>query len=140
MGHRLVRERAPPSLADLTASAPQAATFAKQLKSQGYRFVGPTNVYAFMQNHGVVNDHIHGCFRAEDDIQPHTTWERGVRWSAFRSWSTVLPWAGWSTQSRFGQLKADKPHTPCRCNPPLRAPAGRRSTGPPLSDRMRSAA
>jgi DNA-3-methyladenine glycosylase I len=36
------------------------------LKSQGYRFVGPTSVYAFMQNVGVVNDHIHGCFRATD--------------------------------------------------------------------------
>jgi hypothetical protein len=34
------------------------------LKSQGYRFVGPTSVYAFMQNVGVVNDHVHGCFRA----------------------------------------------------------------------------
>ena len=38
--------------------------FAKRLKSQGYRFVGPTSVYAFMQNTGLVNDHISGCFRA----------------------------------------------------------------------------
>jgi hypothetical protein len=67
-----------------------------------------------MQNNGVVNDHIHG-FLAEDYIQPHTTWERGARWSAFRSWSTVLPWAGCSKLSRSGQLEADKPHTPCRC-------------------------
>jgi Methyladenine glycosylase len=44
--------------------APEA--FAKQLKSQGYRFVGPTSVYAFMQNVGVVNDHVHGCFRGTD--------------------------------------------------------------------------
>jgi DNA-3-methyladenine glycosylase I len=36
------------------------------LKSQGFRFVGPTSVYAFMQNVGVVNDHVHGCFRASD--------------------------------------------------------------------------
>jgi DNA-3-methyladenine glycosylase I len=36
------------------------------LKLQGYRFVGPTSVYAFMQNIGVVNDHLHGCFRAAD--------------------------------------------------------------------------
>jgi DNA-3-methyladenine glycosylase I len=28
--------------------------------------VGPTSVYAFMQNVGVVNDHVHGCFRATD--------------------------------------------------------------------------
>jgi DNA-3-methyladenine glycosylase I len=60
------RKRAPRSLADLPTSTPQADAFAKQLKSQGYRFVGPTSVYAFMQNVGVVNDHIHDCFRATD--------------------------------------------------------------------------
>jgi DNA-3-methyladenine glycosylase I len=60
------RTRAPRSIADLPTSTPQAQAFAKQLKSQGYRFVGPTSVYAFMQNVGVVNDHLHGCFRALD--------------------------------------------------------------------------
>ena len=60
------RKRAPRSLAELPASTAQADAFAKQLKSQGYRFVGPTSVYAFMQNVGVVNDHVHGCFRATD--------------------------------------------------------------------------
>ena len=58
--------RAPRFLADLPTSTPEAEAFAKQLKSQGYRFVGPTSVYAFMQNVGVVNDHLHGCFRASD--------------------------------------------------------------------------
>jgi DNA-3-methyladenine glycosylase I len=57
-------KRAPRSLADLPTSTPQAEAFAKRLKSQGYRFVGPTSVYAFMQNVGVVNDHVRGCFRA----------------------------------------------------------------------------
>jgi DNA-3-methyladenine glycosylase I len=56
--------RAPRSIAGLPTSTPQAEAFAKRLKSQGYRFVGPTSVYAFMQNTGVVNDHIDGCFRA----------------------------------------------------------------------------
>jgi DNA-3-methyladenine glycosylase I len=60
------RTRAPRSVADLPASTPQAEAFAKKLKSQGYRFVGPTSVYAFMQNVGVVNDHVRGCFRAID--------------------------------------------------------------------------
>jgi DNA-3-methyladenine glycosylase I len=60
------RTRAPRSIADLPKSTPQAEAFARQLKSQGYRFVGPTSVYAFMQNVGVVNDHVHGCFRAVD--------------------------------------------------------------------------
>jgi DNA-3-methyladenine glycosylase I len=60
------RERAPRSIADLPKSTPDAEALAKLLKSQGYRFVGPTSVYAFMQNVGVVNDHVHGCFRATD--------------------------------------------------------------------------
>jgi DNA-3-methyladenine glycosylase I len=67
------RKRAPRSLADLPTSTTQAEKFAKQLRSQGYRFVGPTSVYAFMQNVGVVNDHIHGCFRATDYSQSQTT-------------------------------------------------------------------
>jgi len=64
--YEFTRKRAPRSLADLPTSTPEAGAFAKQLKSQGYRFVGPTSVYAFMQNVGVVNDHLHGCFRAAD--------------------------------------------------------------------------
>ena len=68
------RKLAPRSVADLPTSTPQAEAFAKQLKAQGYRFVGPTSVYAFMQNVGVVNDHIHGCFRATDyRSRPPTT-------------------------------------------------------------------
>ena len=64
--YELTRKRAPRSVADLPKTTQQAEAFAKQLKSQGYRFVGPTSVYAFMQNVGVVNDHVHGCFRAID--------------------------------------------------------------------------
>ena len=64
--YEITRTRAPRSIADLPKSTPEAEEFAKQLKSQGYRFVGPTSVYAFMQNVGVVNDHVHGCFRASD--------------------------------------------------------------------------
>jgi DNA-3-methyladenine glycosylase I len=64
--YETTRERAPRSVADLPKSTAQADAFAKQLKSLGYRYVGPTSVYAFMQNVGVVNDHLHGCFRAID--------------------------------------------------------------------------
>jgi DNA-3-methyladenine glycosylase I len=64
--YEITRKRAPRSIADLPKSTLEAEEFAKQLKSQGYRFVGPTSVYAFMQNVGVVNDHVHGCFRASD--------------------------------------------------------------------------
>jgi DNA-3-methyladenine glycosylase I len=62
------RKRAPRSIADLPKATSQAEALAKQLKLQGYRFVGPTSVYAFMQNVGVVNDHVHGCFRASDYV------------------------------------------------------------------------
>jgi DNA-3-methyladenine glycosylase I len=62
--YKSTRTRAPRSLADIPTSTPEAEAFAKQLKSQGYRFVGPTSVYAFMQNVGVVNDHLRGCFRS----------------------------------------------------------------------------
>jgi len=64
--YQSTRRRAPRSIAELPRSTPEAEVFAKRLKSQGYRFVGPTSVYSFMQNVGVVNDHIHGCFRAID--------------------------------------------------------------------------
>jgi len=64
--YEINRKRAPRSVADLPKSTRQAEAFAKQLKSQGYRFVGPTSVYAFMQNVGVVNDHVLGCFRATE--------------------------------------------------------------------------
>jgi DNA-3-methyladenine glycosylase I len=57
---------APLTIADVPTSTPQAEAFAQQLKSQGFHFVGPTSVYAFMQNIGVVNDHVDGCFRATD--------------------------------------------------------------------------
>src|SRR5262249_1551305 len=64
--YETARPRAPRSISQLPTSTPQAQAFAKELKSQGYRFGGPTSVYAFMQNIGVVNDHLHGCFRAID--------------------------------------------------------------------------
>jgi DNA-3-methyladenine glycosylase I len=55
---------APRSIADIPTTTPDAEALAKQLKAQGYRFIGPTSTYAFMQNVGVVNDHVSGCFRA----------------------------------------------------------------------------
>jgi DNA-3-methyladenine glycosylase I len=64
--HQVDRRRAPRSAAEVPSSTPSAEAFAKELKAQGFRFVGPTSVYAFMQNVGVVNDHLHGCFRATD--------------------------------------------------------------------------
>ena len=68
---------APRTIADIPSSTPQAEALAKQLKAEGYRFLGPTSVYAFMQNVGVVNDHVRGCFRATGHEQPHAGAHRG---------------------------------------------------------------
>ncbi len=43
------------------ALTPESAALAKDLKRRGWRFVGPTTVYAFMQSMGLVNDHLDGC-------------------------------------------------------------------------------
>jgi DNA-3-methyladenine glycosylase I len=43
------------------AHTPQSRTLARDLKRRGWRFVGPTTVYAFMQAMGLVNDHLDGC-------------------------------------------------------------------------------
>ena len=40
---------------------PESKALAKDLKSRGWTFVGPTTVYAFMQAMGLVNDHLDGC-------------------------------------------------------------------------------
>jgi DNA-3-methyladenine glycosylase I len=47
-------------LAELALTA-ESKAFAKDLKRRGWRFVGPTTVYAFMQAMGLVNDHLDGC-------------------------------------------------------------------------------
>ncbi len=43
------------------APAAEANALAKDLKQRGWRFIGPTTAYAFMQAMGLVNDHQHGC-------------------------------------------------------------------------------
>ncbi len=44
-------------------TTPESKALAKDLKRRGWRFVGPTTVYAFMQAMGLVNDHVAGCAR-----------------------------------------------------------------------------
>jgi DNA-3-methyladenine glycosylase I len=51
------------SLAEIPAKIPLAETISKDLKKRGFRFVGPTIVYAHMQATGMVNDHLVDCFR-----------------------------------------------------------------------------
>jgi DNA-3-methyladenine glycosylase I len=54
------------SLSDIPAETEQARALSKDLKRRGFRFVGPTICYAFMQAVGMVNDHVTDCFRYEE--------------------------------------------------------------------------
>jgi DNA-3-methyladenine glycosylase I len=47
------------------ATTTESMAMAKDLKKRGWRFVGPTTVYAFMQAMGLVNDHVEGCHARE---------------------------------------------------------------------------
>jgi DNA-3-methyladenine glycosylase I len=50
-------------LGDLPAETAESKAMSKDMKRRGFRFVGPTVCYAFMQAAGLVNDHVTGCFR-----------------------------------------------------------------------------
>lgn len=53
----------PQTAKDIPAITPLSERIAKALKAEGFRFVGPTTVYAFMQSIGMVNDHLVDCHR-----------------------------------------------------------------------------
>jgi DNA-3-methyladenine glycosylase I len=59
--HRPEPRPAPASFADVPATVPESAALARLLKRRGFRFVGPTTLYALMQACGLVNDHLAGC-------------------------------------------------------------------------------
>jgi DNA-3-methyladenine glycosylase I len=50
-----------PAPGELRSVTPESQALARDLKRRGWRFVGPTTVYAFMQAMGLVNDHMNGC-------------------------------------------------------------------------------
>jgi DNA-3-methyladenine glycosylase I len=54
------------TLEDIPAETPESRAMSKDLKRRGFRFVGPTVCYAFMQAAGLVNDHVVACFRERE--------------------------------------------------------------------------
>ena len=54
------------SIKDLPAITPQAEALARDLKLRGFKFLGPTVIYAHMQATGMVNDHTVDCFRHKE--------------------------------------------------------------------------
>jgi DNA-3-methyladenine glycosylase I len=58
------RGAAPRDFSEVPATTPESVAASRALKKLGYRFVGPTTLYALMQSTGMVDDHLAGCWRA----------------------------------------------------------------------------
>ena len=54
------------TMMDIPSSTPESVAMSKDLKKRGFKFVGPTICYAFMQAVGMVNDHVVDCFRYKE--------------------------------------------------------------------------
>jgi DNA-3-methyladenine glycosylase I len=55
------QDRPPATWADVPPTTPESVALARELKRRGFRFVGPTTLYALMQACGLVDDHLAGC-------------------------------------------------------------------------------
>jgi DNA-3-methyladenine glycosylase I len=55
------RDRPPATWSEVPPTTPESVALARDLKRRGFRFVGPTTLYALMQACGLVNDHLAGC-------------------------------------------------------------------------------
>jgi DNA-3-methyladenine glycosylase I len=54
------------TMAEIPATSPESDAMSKDLKKRGFKFVGSTICYAFMQAAGMINDHLVSCFRYEE--------------------------------------------------------------------------
>jgi DNA-3-methyladenine glycosylase I len=59
-------DRRPANLGELPAETAESRAMSRELKRRGFRFVGPTVCYAFMQAAGLVDDHVVGCAAGEE--------------------------------------------------------------------------
>ncbi|RXZ46836.1 DNA-3-methyladenine glycosylase I [Agromyces fucosus] len=55
---------APSTFAEVPATTPESTAMSKELRRRGFRFVGPTTMYALMQASGMVDDHLAACHRS----------------------------------------------------------------------------
>ncbi len=56
------------NVSELPSQTPTSKTMSRELKKRGFRFLGPTTCYAFMQAAGLVNDHVVDCYRRRELI------------------------------------------------------------------------
>jgi DNA-3-methyladenine glycosylase I len=61
---------APRTLDEVRSTSPESAALARDLRKRGFRFVGPTTLYALMQATGIVDDHLAECWRRSGVRQP----------------------------------------------------------------------
>ena len=52
--------------ADIPTTSPLSDKLAKELKKRGFKFIGSTTLYAFLEAVGIINDHVDGCFRKQE--------------------------------------------------------------------------
>ncbi|WEV66522.1 DNA-3-methyladenine glycosylase I [Bifidobacterium sp. ESL0764] len=60
------RVNRPKSPEEVPAVTKESTDMSKAMKKAGFKFVGPTTIYAYMQSMGIVNDHLQGCFRCPE--------------------------------------------------------------------------
>ena len=65
-GHKTLRRASGVASDMMVASTPESDAMSKDLRKRGFRFVGTTICYAFMQAVGMVNDHDNECFRTRE--------------------------------------------------------------------------
>jgi len=66
--HKPINNRRP-DLGSVPANTALSDTISKDLKNRGFKFVGTTVIYAFMQAVGMVNDHVESCFRNNETLK-----------------------------------------------------------------------
>jgi DNA-3-methyladenine glycosylase I len=69
VGGKTIRNRWS-SIRDIPVKTPESEAMSKDLIRRGFRFVGPTICYSYMQAAGMVNDHLTGCFRYREVLKP----------------------------------------------------------------------
>jgi len=67
----------PTSFAQVPAITTESTAMSTELRRRGFRFVGPTTMYALMQACGMVDDHLAGCFRAAAQVTAAATQRAG---------------------------------------------------------------
>jgi DNA-3-methyladenine glycosylase I len=70
---------AAPFTGEIRSTSPESIALSKDLKKRGWKFVGPTTVYAFMQAMGMVNDHTVECFVRESATKARKDFKAFVR-------------------------------------------------------------